>query len=161
MNIFQFDECSDGKSLIRSCKTEALSQVRRYPTKHKNLPDPEMLAIYMKKDGTLVTFDRRIVEENLDAIPGEHPGLIMVGHSPAIPYTMTEESASKILRALKDGFADWHTISWKNSIVTITDASIEVSRRTGAGVQSMLYASFENDNWQHLLKDCLLQNSTK
>ena len=161
MTKFHPDECSSARGLIRSCKKGGLAQVRRYPTKHKSLLDPEMLYIYTKKDGVIVTFDLGMADENAEHIPVEHPGLIMIGHSPEISYTITEKSATKITSNFKDKFPEWHQIPWKNCIVKMTDATVEVGYILEGTITYLLHRSFEENEWQNDFRDCLAGISEK
>ena len=160
MTVFQFDECSTSKSYLKSCKKSGLAAVRRYPTKHKGLPDPAMLEIYMAQEGVLVTYDHEIWVENEKHIPLTNPGIIIVSHSPAISYTLTQRSAANILDNFKGQFGEWHSVPWSNSLVTITDASVEVMRKSALGFETQLYRSLDQPGWQWELAERLKQNAT-
>ena len=119
-----------------------------------------MLAIYMQGAGVLVTFDSNMVEDHGAHIPNVNPGIILVGHSPAIPYTVTATSASKIMTAFKGHLPDWHELSWQNSVAKITDATIEVGHMAAQQFHIDLSADFANTpGWQESLRACLLINS--
>lgn len=156
MTIFQFDECSSARGLLRTCKRRELAQVKRYPTKHKGLPDPNMLAIYTRKDGVIVTFDSRMADENAKHIPCGHPGIIMVGHSPDVPDTVTEKSATRIIDKFKNTFPDWHEISWSNCIVNMTNAYVKVGYISDHQVIYQIHKNFDDEDWQSEVRNCLV-----
>jgi hypothetical protein len=156
---FQFDECSSAKSFIKSCNDQKLCVAVKYPKKLKGKKDPEMLDVCMQTPNVLLTFDLTICETNLSHIPEQNPGIVMVGHSLKIPYTMTVNSATKIVGAFKQHFPEWHAIPWNNSLVRITDESVEVAHRTVAGIVPDFYSLLSESGWQEVLKATLTHNS--
>jgi len=155
MCVFQFDENSSARSLIRDCRNAGVVEVRKYPSGDKGLPDEDMLDKYVQRDGVIVTFDAGLVQDHLDHVPDDHPGVIIVRHSPAISYPMTAASAKNILDHFKAEFSDWHRVSWKNSVVTMTEASIEVGHVASDHVVNDLSKSYNESEWQAELRDCL------
>jgi hypothetical protein len=163
MNCFQFDECSSSSELIRECKKEGLCSPRKYPNKHRSLKDPEMLDIYMKRNGVLITFDLSIVEDNDGFIPLENPGIILIGQSANSMRTMTITSARKIMKSFKRLFPEWCKLSWRNSIVAITDATISAGCVTNSGfyVEFSTELNDTDEGWKESLRDFLTQNSSR
>lgn len=136
MTTFQFDENNSCTSFIRRCKKGGLASAKRFQRKHKNtgLKDPQMLAIYLALGGVLVTFDNHMIDDHEDDIPEQSPGIIIIEHSPAIPYTFTQKSAEKIIAKFKEKVPDWHQVPWENSIVRLSDATICIGRKQRGSV---------------------------
>ena len=159
VNCFQFDECSSSNALLQECKRDGLCLPRRYPKKHSKLKDPQMLGIYMAKDGTLVTFDLSLIDEHEAYIPPKNPGIILIGRSPRVMKTMTETAARKIMRKFKALFPDWCQLSWKNSIVKFTEATIFAGRIIEHGAIIDFLGEIDSDDWKSKLRDILTRNS--
>jgi hypothetical protein len=160
MTTFQFDECSTYLEYISKCNKAPVgaTEAKRHERKHRGLPDPDVLAIHMKGNSVFITFDGRMVDEHGTHIPTLNPGIIIIGHSPAYSFTMTHVFACKILEDFKVNFPEWHTISWRNSIVKMTEVSIEIGYNTTSGFVSQFYEFFKESGWQDSLKSFLTQN---
>lgn len=161
MTIFQFDECSSCKATIKACNKSGLAIARKYPNKHKNLLDPDVLRIYMAEKSVFLTQDGKIVDEHKEHIPCENPGIIIVGHSPRLPRTVTATSISRILQNFKRQLPNWSSARWNNSIVKITDHTIEVRYMSPSGPVVALSAEFENDEWQSRFEQQLNENAVR
>jgi hypothetical protein len=161
MTTFQFDECSDSPTVINACNQQGLARAKRFSKKHKGLKDPEMLAIYMGMDGVLLTQDCAMIEDHEECVPCLHPGIVMVGHSEKNPQTVTERSIRKIIGSFKESFHDWHTVSWSNSIVKITESTVEAGFMTPKGAVFDLSVSFGDGSWQDGLRACLARNAAR
>ena len=162
MTIFQFDECSTYLKYIAQCNKNPVgtTKAKRHKKKHQGLLDPDVLAIHMGGNSVFVTFDGRMVNEHGAHIPTLNPGIIIIGHSPSYSFTMTHVFACKILEDFKVSFPDWHTISWRNSIVRMTEISIEVGYNTASGFVSQFHELFRENGWQDAFKVFLAQNKT-
>jgi hypothetical protein len=134
---------------------------RHFKKKHRNkgLKDPEMLSFYLSLGGVLVTYDNDMIDEHLDAIPEKGPGIIVIEHSPAVPYTLTQKSAEKIVKKFKETLPDWHAIPWTNSIVRITERSVTVCKKTQATVEYNCEVELSDAVCPHQVRQCLTQNA--
>lgn len=161
MTIFQFDECSSCRQTIKACNKSGVAIARRYPAEHKNLLDPEVLRIYMAKSTVFFTQDGKIVDDHKEHVPCENPGIIMVGHSPGWPYTITASSIRQILQNFKKCFPIWDKAQWRNSIVRITDRTVEIGYMSPAGRVVGFSAEFDNDGWQSQFAQHLDANAVR
>jgi hypothetical protein len=161
VNIFQFDECSSCKATIKACNKGGLAIARRYPKEHKNLSDPEVLRIYMAKGTVFFTQDGKIVDNHKEHVPYENPGIIMIGHSPRSPRTITASSIRVILQDFKKRFPGWDKARWRNSIVRITDHTVEVGYMSPAGRVVGFSAEFDTDGWQSQFAEQLDANAVR
>ncbi|MEM8641502.1 MAG: hypothetical protein AAGG51_22205 [Cyanobacteria bacterium P01_G01_bin.54] len=131
MNIFQLDECINGKKLEKGCSEEGLCKVYRYPRNLKGEKDPQMLNELLPKGNPLVTIDYALLEDHLNAIPAKHPGIIIINNE--IPKTITLKIVRSILARFKSSFPEWYNLSLNNSIVLLTQESIEISHIESCG----------------------------
>jgi hypothetical protein len=159
--VFQFDECSDCRSFIKKCNDEGLAVARRFRRKHrhKGLKDPEMLAVYLGLGGVIITYDNNMIDEHPTHIPERSPGIIIIEHSSAVPYTFTQASAEKIIGKFKSILPDWHQVPWANSIVRITERSVSIGRKLETGVIYECVANLTDDNCHEQIRTHLVQNA--
>jgi hypothetical protein len=160
---FQLDECISAGKLLSHCRRQNACVPFPFPKilKGKSVKDPEVLGKYMPLDRVLVTVDLSIVEKHGGHIPEANPGLIMLGPSPDSPYTTTVRLTMKMLAKLKAAFPDWHNVSWRNSIVRLTESSIEVGHMTTSGYVYDLNANLDDPNgWQDTLAELLRRNAS-
>jgi len=134
-----------------------LCKVRRYPDNERGTKDPQMLQKYMSLDGIVVTFDRNIVDEHGSHIPDVNPGIIMISNF-IRAHTMTAAAAQDILKNFKALYADWHLLSWNNSIINLTDASVEVGYMRSGKLTVELRKVFTERGWQDQLRTALEKN---
>src|SRR5947207_963194 len=158
MTTFQLDQCLDSKRFARDCSAEGVCQVQRLPPGLRGKEDPELLTAVMVAAHPLVTFDRVLARDHTPFIPESKPGIIGISNYPA-PQTMTVAIAQKVLRKFKSAFPDWHRASWRNSIVEITLAGIEVGHVAGGKLMRDAYFTFDAPEWQRPLADLLDENS--
>jgi hypothetical protein len=161
VTAFQLDECDDYASYSKRCNKAGLAQLRRYKTKNKGTLDPQVIERCVKTNGTLLTTDGVFFSDNEQDIPERNPGFIVVEHSEAIPYTITQDSIEKILEDFKASFPDWSNISWKNSLVKISDAYIEIGRKTASGINFGFRADWTDENWQDGVRSALAGNAAE
>ena len=161
MITVQFDECSSSADIVKACKKQGLAKAKRFPNKHKSLKDPEVLSIYMSKSSVFFTFDSKLIEEHRDHIPLEHPGIVIIGHSISFLRTLTVSSAKYILGRFKKSFPEWHLVQWNNSIVKITDSTVDAMFISSQGSVRSLSRSFDVNGWQEELKTCLSTNALR
>jgi hypothetical protein len=159
VTTFQFDECISSKALIRDCRRSGLCTPRRYPKGNMGLKDPEMLAKYMPGDAPLFTQDLALLSDHATHIPPRNSGIIMIGHSPATPRTVTEVSIRRILKQFKQRFGEWHSISWRNSIVVITEATVSAGHMSASGPSVNFIGRIDDNTWKDRLKEVLANNA--
>jgi hypothetical protein len=159
--IFQFDECSDCVSFIKKCNKQGLAVARRFKKKHRRtgLKDPQMLPIYLGLGGVLITFDNDMIDDHEDDVPERSPGIIIIEHSDAVPYTLTQASVEKIIGRFKSILPDWHQVPWANSIVRITERSVAIGRKFKTGVAYDCHADLADVNCDQQIRNHLVQNA--
>lgn len=161
MTNFQLDECSSSKALRADCNKQGLCSVRGYKKEHRGIPDVEMLRIYTAKDAVLLTFDKSMLVDHERDIPSKNPGIIVIAHSASNPRTITEKSAREIINNFKARFDRWHVVFWDNSIVTLTDETLQVGQKSENGIRFVLKIKLAESGWQAELENILLQNAGK
>jgi hypothetical protein len=165
MKTFQFDKCFDDKKIIRKCNEENLVNALRLPPPMRTWEDPELLDTFMKLSNPLITLDRSMPADHATSIPDSNPGIVVVGNAPGIPQTITTLMAGKTLAQFKARFKDmtrgWHELPIKNSIVEITQKSVQVWHVVGGKLISDKYLSFDETGWMERLVDLLVQNEQR
>jgi len=161
VTIFQFDENIDYKAYIKRCNQEGFAVVKRFPKDLKNtgFPDPEVLKRCLLLGGVLVTLDHHMIDDHEPDVPEKSPGIIIIQHSPKIPYTMTQKSAEKIIEQFKKRISDWHKLSYANSIVRITDESITVGRKKENVVTYNCYKELSEQDCEDEIRQRLNDNA--
>jgi hypothetical protein len=100
-----------------------------------------------------------MIDDHEGQIPEQSPGIIVIEHSPDLPYTLTIASVERIVAHFKSKLSDWHTVSWANSIVRITEKSVAVFRKRSTGVRCDCFVEFSDATCDEQIRNCLLQNS--
>lgn len=161
MTVFQFDECSSCNSFIRRCNKEGLAIARKFKDKHrsKGIKDPQMLKMYLALGGVLVTFDNDMIDDHTQHIPEKSPGIIIIEHSPDMPYTLTQKSVEKIIKAFKEKFPNWHVVQWANSIVRITEKSVAVCQKTSTEVRYNCWIELSDTECEKQVTEHLSKNA--
>ena len=161
MTIFQLDECISMKKLIRTCREQGFSEAYPFPNamKNKGIKDPEMLQTLLPLGNPILTTDKKLMFYNLFAIPEKHPGIIVIGTSHEEPRTLKKEIILKILSRFKSFLPQWHTINWSNSIVLITEKTVQVWHKVSDSLKSGELTEFEKDASEKILGQ-LINNST-
>lgn len=162
MITFQFDQCFNDKKVIKACTDEGLAIVHRLPRELLGKPDPELLAVLMKSPNPVVTLDRALPTEHTAHIPPKNPGIVVVNYSRDVPRTITTREAAKILRKFKERVPAWHQISVQNSIIEITEKSVEIwhIEETELVTDGYLEINVET-GWTEQLTQTLRQNSAR
>ena len=157
---FQLDECASSRKLLSSCKKQKLCVPFAYPRRFKGkaIKDPQVLARVMANGRALVTTDLAIVDRHCECIPINNPGLIMLGPSPGSPHTTTEKLMMKMLSNFKTYFPDWHDVSWRNSIVRITESTVELGHVATSGYVYDYHSDLDKPGWVEEMKVFLENN---
>jgi hypothetical protein len=161
MTTFQLDECLNSKKLVLGCAQEGLCQVFRFPSDMKGLKDPEMLNQLLPKGNPLITTDFALLDEHLNSIPEYHPGIILIANSESVPQTLTIKKVQTILRKFKTKFSQWHQVFWQNSIVCITQDSVNVLHIEAGYLKEDGYLTYQSIDWEKTLEDLLYQNAKR
>ena len=146
MNTFQFDQCFNDKKVIKACTDEGLANALRLPRDLHDKSDPELLGTLMKSANPLVTLDRALPAEHAASIPSANPGIVVVNYSRDVPRTITTREAARILRQFKDRLSNWNELSLQNSILEITEKSVEIWHIEASIRVHDGYLEFDNDN---------------
>jgi hypothetical protein len=159
---FQLDECASSKKLLRSCRKQGLCNVHAFPRKYKgrSIKDPELLAKFVPDSRVLVTADLAIVNQHCDCISPSNCGLVLLGPSPGSPLRTTEKLMMKMLAHFKAGFAAWSGVPWQNSIVRLTESSVEVGHISNGGYVADFYSDFSTSGWADEVRRILVINSS-
>jgi hypothetical protein len=124
----------------------------------KELKDPEMLN-QLPKGNPLITTDFALLDEHLNSIPEYHQGIILIANSESVPQTLTIKKVQAILRKFKTKFSQWHQASWQNSIVCITQDSVNVLHIEAGNLKEDGYFLCQSLNWDKTLEDALCRNA--
>lgn len=158
MTTFQLDQCLNSKKFVQACNAQGLCAVHRFPSDLHGLDDSNVLTRLLSTDKPLLTTDSRMALDHASAIPLMSSGLVVI-HNDKDVRTMTISIAQQVLREFKSAFPEWHTVSWRNSVVTVSSKNIEVSHAIGNTLVRDLFAEFAEPNWQSRVKAVLSQNS--
>ena len=159
MITYQVDQNTNSKRLVESCKKQGLVDVRRFPQRLSDKDDPDVLAEAFSSDRTLLTMDREIHFGNAVHFPTQHSGILIVANASS-PRTITIADMVRTLAQLKSSFPDWHQSSLRNSVVELTERSVEVWRVDNGAVLKTAFISFEQPDWQHELAKVLQCNAS-
>jgi len=159
MTICQLDECSNSSKITKECNNSGKAQVYRFPKLLKGKSDNEILKILLTKENPLITFDKEIVHENRPATPETNPGLIILKNAPSIPDTMNDKNALRILNKFKGHFPRWNEISWRNSIITITQEYIVIEHISEGKIIKDKYIKYDDPSFNSCLEEILNKNS--
>jgi hypothetical protein len=145
---------------MRRCKKTGLAETSRFERRHRNkkMQDPEVMAYYFGLNRVLLTFDKALIDEHENDIPGLNPGIIVVQHSPALLRTLTQKSAEKIIAKFKEIIPDWYEVPWSNSIVRISDIAVEICRKEESGVVTLVYTELTETDCAEQIRKHLQQN---
>jgi hypothetical protein len=165
MTTFQLDQNVNRRSFAENCQKEGRAGVWRFPSawskKADGFKDPELLPIVMSGDKPLITNDRNIARLHVDSIPGNNPGILIVGFCKGTIRPIGSGDIEKLIAIFKNNFPDWDTVSWSNSVVEITQQGVEVWHVDNGTLPRDLYVEFDDSNWQQLLKDALVKNNRR
>ena len=179
MPNFQLDECLNDADFARLCVNEAEAKkisginVNLLPDSLHGEDDDIVLAQLMKRDGTLLTKDRKIASEHSNAIPNSNPGIVIIANAPGSVRTMSVKQVEKILSEFKSNYTEWHALSFKNSIIEISQIGIEIWHvsdgklihdRFVAFSEQTDYIGKEKDvgkKWDELLVVALTENTNR
>lgn len=158
MLAYQVDQCATWTTFVKACNDQGLVQVWGFPRKLKDEDDPVVLAHVLPSGRTLITTDRAIHHDNLAHIPRKHAGILIVAlASPT--RTMTMAGARRVLANFKTAVPHWHRISLRNSIVELTDRSVQVWTVREFGLQQLAFLPFDAPDWQNQLRRVLDDNA--
>lgn len=127
MTDFQLDQNLNARRMADACNAEGLCTLRRLPKRLINKTDDIVLRDLLGRDATLITADRRIVDENPSDIPPRNPGVVVVRLKVAT-RTLTARLADEMIRRFKDSFPEWHRTDWSRLFLEITDQDIYIAR---------------------------------
>jgi hypothetical protein len=166
MTIFQLDECLDCRSLVRRCEAHReVATVYRFPgdfktkeaRQQKKQKDKIVVPHFIARGNPIVTTDLPIIEDNLDCISEPHPGFIIVSNETPTP-TIRSQHIVDILGSFKQGFPDWISVSWRNSVVRLTQKWIEVGSIKDT---TFVRLWFSSTDWRNDLLALLKNNSER
>ncbi len=161
MTILQLDENISSARLLGLCSREGLATVQEFPTKWRcGIKDPELLMRLAQLDFALVTNDRKLPREHSRFIADRHPGIITVGLSrqstKISPPSRT--TIMEIMANFKKQYMAWHKVTWRNSIVEITEVGVSVSHVELGCCCKDCDLRFEDASFSNRLSDILREN---
>jgi hypothetical protein len=162
MSAFQLDEDVNSRRLARECKQSGLSQVKRFPRKLRGIGtlDPSVLERVTPKD-TLLTGDLSLARDHTRSIPAHHCGIIALGNSEEIMWTVTDKDYRRIIANFKRQFPEWQACEFSNSILTITERDVLIQHAEGQSLVDDEYLTFDSPGWQNRLRTILNANTTR
>ena len=163
MRIVQLDEGIDAAHLVKACAKEGKILAYRFPEQLRNqgAKDPFVLDSLLPLGNALLTIDKEFVEDHLDHVPNEHPGIIIVDQDDDAILTMQTNIAQRMLAKFKADFAGWHIAPWENSIVTIRDSVVVVYRvEEGNITDRQAWVCDDASPWQTEVLNMIQLNAT-
>jgi hypothetical protein len=165
MITFQLDQNVNKRSLAETCQKEGKAGVWRFPKKWSTIAegfkDPDLLPVVMAGDKPLVTNDRNIAKENARFIPSKNPGIAIVGFAKGTIKPLGRGDIEKILVNFKAQFPRWHLVSWSNSVVEITQNSVEVWHVEAGNLGPDDYWPMTQPGWPNLFEAVLRKNASR
>ena len=158
MLAYQVDQCARWKTFVKTCNDQGLVRVWGFPRKLEDEDDPVVLEHVLPSGRTLITTDRAIHLDNLAHIPQKHSGILILAlASPT--KTMTMVGAQRLLATFKAAVPHWHQMRLRNSIVELTDSSVEVWTVGDLGLRQVVFLTFDAPNWRTELGRVLDENA--
>ncbi len=163
MTNFQFDKCFNDKKIIERCNAGEQVTALRLPRKLFDAEDPELLAALLPLGNPIVTIDRALPSEHASHIPDANPGIVVVCYSRnVVNRTLTTHAAASILERFKQQVTIWNTVSIRNSIITITEADVEVCHvQNGRLERDSHLVYYSQPNWVTILLASLQTNTDR
>jgi hypothetical protein len=90
-----------------------------------------MMSELLRGANPFVTKDRGFVEDHIESMPKNHPGVLIIHNGSTSPETITIRIVRRILGIFKQKFLDWHLVELRNSIVELTPDEIRLSHIEG------------------------------
>ena len=168
MNTFQLDDCLRDRDFAASCyRDRRLANTERFPqdlstkkARRQGLQkDHMLLPRFFPGSRIFVTSDKRIVDDNINIWPDLHCGFIIVSDAKR-RNTAGFRQFTEAIRQFKSSFPDWHSVSWRNSIVHITQESVAVQRVTGNKISDNQGWYYSQTGWQNQLREALATNAS-
>jgi hypothetical protein len=160
MSNFVLDECAYSRRLRAQCEQEGLATVKRLPRALAGSKDPELLPEVVRAGDTLLTYDREIAEQNASLLSLGHAGIVVV-RSASIRSPLTDALARQILRKFKQIMPGWHSANVTNSVIEITQESVQLWHAEGGKLEQDGYLRFDRADLQEALLDVLKTNSSR
>lgn len=159
MKTIQFDECVNSKELEAACRAEGKCIPHRFPKRFKGrgLGDPQVLELFFAQGKIVLTNDENILSDHLQDIPESHPGLVIVTHSDNCRDELTDTANRAILSNFKAMILRWDEVVCRNSIIVITESSIEVLHKEAGKLNRDFYIVLPSNDAQNLYA-CLQDN---
>ena len=89
------------------------------------------------------------------------PSVLRNTEDPELLRTLTVSIAQKVLRRFKAGFAEWHRVAWRNSVVEVTSIGVQVWHVESGKLVRNEYLAFDPPGWQERLIAALEENSRR
>jgi hypothetical protein len=157
MTAYQLDQCLNSKRFADSCARQGLAEINRFPRRLLHRKDPDVLGVILPSNHALLTIDRRMHFEHAASIPDQHSGILIIARS--VQRTLGISDVARILTKFKSAFPNWHAVSIRNSIVEITETSVQVWISQSRTIKSISFVTFDQDGWQEVLAGVLRENS--
>ena len=159
MNIIQLDEECDAKHLAEACADEGKVQAWRFPRNLKGAPDSEVFDVLLPKQNPILTLDQGFARDHSKYIPELHPGILVLGYDDNSVRNMSTHAAQNMLARLKTEIPGWDDLDMSNSIVTVKESTIEISRCESFEITVDEFLRREIPGWQESLLRRLASNS--
>lgn len=155
----QLDENLNSAKLISACKGGGLTRPFRLPHSVMGSDDPTVLRHSFGQGRALITTDQALPAEYVGEIPSRNPGIIVIGHSQNVQATITLDRIIAILERFKHELRDCLPLPCRNSIVLITESSIDVSHVAGGALHRDASFQYGPGDWRRDFKSILLANA--
>ncbi|MCE9530618.1 MAG: hypothetical protein K8T89_05740 [Planctomycetes bacterium] len=113
--------------VIEKCTNEKKVDAQPFPKELSGTKDPILIPEFVALGNPVVTIDGSFLEDNAPFIPDLHPGFFIIRYSyKVINRQLTSIAAARILHEFKSWSVDWDQASIRNSVVILTERTIEV-----------------------------------
>lgn len=159
MRLAQLDENLSSRKLIDACNVSGGVKAVPLPIALRGKSDDTVFRELIPNGNLLVTNDVAMVEENFRFLDEHHPGILIVDQDDDAVATMTWKTCLRILHAFKQGFPQWETVPWENSIVLLRPSFIEVQHLAAQELIRNVFVDRSDPHWQTMVYDALVENS--
>ena len=163
MKKIQLDESITSKKFARNCKEGGKSHPVQFPRlfKGKSIKDPVVQNYCAKRNLPILTFDRKFLRDNFKKFVQQHPGIIIIALNRLRrnKVFITVRHAALILNRFKNDFPNWNNTSCYNSIIEITNETIEIWHIGDNEIEYDGIFNRKTNNWQRKIILILKQNA--
>jgi hypothetical protein len=137
------------------CNAGGESIVHRYPRELRGRKDHEMMPVILTGDRTLLTTDRKMVEDHTDCIPDSNPGVVLVKTINS-KRPLTSATVSRIIDNFKSRFPSWASTDLRNTYLEMDETGVYISRLHKEYFSSSVFVDINDAEFATRLVDDIL-----